>query len=157
MDPVQNNNMGGEQGQQPPMSQDQMRSNLKEVMALVDQKRQEFLAKQTQGAATGAPEMSSGSTSTIPPETGDMATDMKNMFDFLSSQGVDPKDVESVKQYMMSLQQSDPQLFQTINERMQKLFSGAATMPEEQASPLASETQNNNMNMNPNESIRKII
>lgn len=136
--------MGGE------MSQDQMKSSLQDLASKIEEAYQQFNTQQF-----------------VSKNTADVKKrdSIKEVFDMLSQAGVDLSNPESVKSFLDSLKEKNPELYQIVEASLEALFSDDSNpTPDESAgSPISAPTQiptdvgQNNMNINPNENIPQNI
>lgn len=91
------------------LSQDQMISNLKELMSKIQNKYQDFNSSK---AISESKIMQSKSQS------------LREVFDLLQSSGVDPSNVEQVQEFLDKIKENSPELYQQIESILKDIIGG---------------------------------
>lgn len=123
------------------MSQDQMKSNLQDLMSKIDNKYQDF---NVQKFSSDNKVKSSN------------AEALRMFFDMLQENGVDPSNVEEVGAFLEKIKTNNPEVFKQIEAILQNLIAGDTssepeTTPEMEAAPGEETVVPPNMNINTNE------
>lgn len=93
-------------GQQPALSQEEMVANIKDMMGKIDNKYQDF-----QAGKFAYDNKSAEAKSQV----------LRDIFDLLQSEGVDPSNVEQVGEFLNKIKESNPELYQQIEKIFQDL------------------------------------
>jgi len=101
----------------PGLSQDQMRTNLQDMMAKVDGKYQEFNAQKFS---------SDNQSQEIKSQV------LRELFDLFESKGIDPNNPEEVKEFLDTIKQNNPELYQQVEQALKTLLNGDSESPEVQ-------------------------
>lgn len=134
--PVPDQTLTPEGEQQGELTQEQMRSNLEELMGRIESKYQDFNSERF--------------------SSDNQIQDQKNqslrdLFSYLRSVGVDPSNVEEVRAFLDKMKEQTPELAQQFEQALQILL-GEEISPEQNSveEPNPNEEQNMNINI-PNE------
>lgn len=101
-------------GQQTGLSQDVMISNLKELMAKIQNKYSDFKS----GNAMSDSKLMQAKSQAL-----------RDVFDMLQSAGIDPSNVEEVQAFLDKIKQANPELYSQIEKVLQELMGGDVTNP----------------------------
>lgn len=93
---------------------------------------------------------------------------LKEVFDIMETAGIDLTNPEEVKGFLDSLKEKNPELYQIVEQSLETLFSenapnagGSGEVPplvaEEGAGAVPPSSEQNNMNINPNENLSQNI
>lgn len=123
------------------MPQDQMKSNLQDLMAKLQAKKQE--------------------TETSMFDIGKKAKESKSqlfneIYDFFQKNGVDPSNPEQVKEFLDKLKEANPEVFQQVSDILNQIMADDSEQPDISGAPedgINSEVAPDNMNMQTNETI----
>lgn len=111
------------------LSQDQMKTNLQDLMSKIEARYQDFNAQKF------------SSSNKIQAQQGDT---LRGIFDLLETSGVDPSNPEEVKAFLDQIRASNPELAKQLEEVLQSVLGEETAEPE-----VTEEIPSENMNMNP--------
>ena len=127
------------------LSQDEMKTNLKNMMDKIDAKYQNFQTSQFSYDNQNAQAKSQA---------------LREVFDLLQSAGVDPSNVEQVQQFLDEIKTKSPELYQQIEKVLQDLIGGDTTNGDIATDPTQQDQGTQlplNMNINNDQNIPKNI
>ena len=98
------------------LPQEQMRTNLQDLMSKIDNKYQDFNAQKF--SSDNATKEGEGEV-------------LRQIFDLLQAKGIDPSNVEQVKAFLDKIKEQDPGLYQQIEEALKGLIGENTQVPPE--------------------------
>lgn len=130
---------------QPELSQEEMTGNLQQLMDKINSKYQEFNADKFSSDNLIAQSKSQS---------------LRDVFDMLQSVGIDPSNVEQVKEFLDKIKNTNPELYQQVSKAFQDIIAGDDVNegPELDTGEISQDPGSSiNMNINTNEAPQENI
>ena len=94
----------------PELSQEQMKSNLQDLMSKIQGKYQDFNSSKFAAANKTVAQRSAA---------------MRQLFQMFEAMGVDPSNAKQLKDYLTKLKQSNPEVYQQVEDALEALLGGS--------------------------------
>lgn len=146
MDPTQQSPITAPVSQNPELNQDQMKTNLQDMMSKIDGKYQDFNSSKF-----------SADNKTV----SNKSATMRQLFEVFQSMGVDPSDPEALKLFLDQLKNSNPEMYDQVVTALESILGDGQqdTQSVLGSTPqaVASDIPINNMNIDTNEASSQTI